>query len=43
MNSKPWLSRIAGAIRANGGQILVEALVNFILPFAIYTLSLIHI
>jgi hypothetical protein len=37
VNSKPWLNpRITGYVRANGGHILVEALVNFILPFAIY-------
>jgi hypothetical protein len=30
------MARIAGYLRQNGAHILVEALVNFILPFAIY-------
>lgn len=38
MDSQPRLiARIAASLRKNGGQILVEALVNFILPFLIYT------
>jgi hypothetical protein len=37
MNSKPWLNpRITNYVRTNGGHVLVEALVNFILPFVIY-------
>ena len=36
MDSKPRLARIAGYVSKNGGHILVEAMVNFILPFAIY-------
>ena len=37
MDSKPGLIAATGAwLRKNGGHILVEALVNFILPFAIY-------
>jgi len=31
------VTRIAGYLRKNGGLIAIEALVNFILPFAIYT------
>lgn len=36
MKSEARLARIAGYVRNNGGHILIEALVNFILPFAIY-------
>ena len=37
VDPKPRLiARIGGYLRKNGGHILVEALVNFILPFAIY-------
>jgi hypothetical protein len=31
------IARITGYLRKNGGHILIEALVNFILPFVIYT------
>ena len=38
MESKPGrVARITRYLRENGGHILVEALVNFILPFVIYT------
>lgn len=38
MDDKTGLvTRIAGYLRKNGGHIAIEALVNFILPFAIYT------
>src|SRR4051812_15710292 len=33
----PAIPRITAYLRKNGGRILVEALVNFILPFVIYT------
>lgn len=37
MDAKPGLTaRIADYLRHNGGQVLVETLVNFILPFVIY-------
>src|SRR4051812_76476 len=37
MDAKPGLTaRTIGYLRKNGGHILVEALVNFILPFVIY-------
>ena len=37
MNTKPALiPRVIAYLRENGGHLLVEALVNFILPFAIY-------
>lgn len=38
METKPGrIAAIAAFLRKNGGQIAVEALVNFILPFVIYT------
>ena len=38
MDAKPGpIARIAAYLRTNGVHVLVEALVNFILPFAIYT------
>src|SRR3954454_19659473 len=37
MDAKPGLTaRTIGYLRKNGGHVLVEALVNFILPFVIY-------
>lgn len=37
MDAKPGtIARISAYLRTNGRQILVEALVNFVLPFAIY-------